>query len=413
MDGNLFRTGRTLLVPALVLAALAPAITGQSPDPAHGPVPKATPPPEAPSTPARAIDPEEKRDERARAAFAALEPAQKKELCDFLELETSHLGTFQSDLIAWVLKQQDRDPLRWPLVTPPPTFDPLVHAPAQPIARKLLDPGSASAKAAVERILGERESARARLRPGYVYDYSTGELRRIASADEPQRIFENALRGHPPKLDLAEALVERMLDDGSQKQRAIAFAHAYSDRSGNVFPGITLYDAYGSGTDIEMPDVETLGIAHTLFDDWTTWKAPIPGPQQEPLYEKIGAEFLALHRHRGLRHALTMTFARGTVALQDGYDGFLDNLHALWEDCKSTPDTLGDRLPSAADWSKFLEAWRQRCIDEGELYAAGQNRRAVLDASERAVRETVFRVLGEYGALAPQKPPAAGEKQDH
>jgi hypothetical protein len=45
-------------------------------------------------------------------------------------------------------------------------------------------------------------------------------LRRVVSADEPQRIFENALRGHPPKLDLAEALVERMLDDGSQKQRA-------------------------------------------------------------------------------------------------------------------------------------------------------------------------------------------------
>jgi hypothetical protein len=317
-------------------------------------------------------------------------------------------------LITWILKQQDRDPQRWPVLAPPPAFDPVVHAPAQPIARKPLDPASPAAKAATERILGANESdgARTRLVPGYVYDYATGELRRVGG-DEPQRIFENALRGHPPKLDLVEALVERMLDDGSQKQRALAFSHAYSDRSGNVFPGITLYEAYGSGTDIEMPDVETLGIVHTLFDDWTTWKAPISGPQQEPLYEKIGAEFVALHRHRGLRHAVSMTFARGMSSLPDGYDGLLDNFHALWEDCKSTPETLADRLPSPADWTKFLDGWRKRCIDDGGLYAAGQNRRGVLDSDERAVRATLFRVLEEYGAMTPEKPAPTDGKQDH
>lgn len=395
-------------------AAQSPAPSPPRHVPPDKPPGKPAPPPAAPATKPRASDAESALDERARAAFAALKPAQKKELCDFLELETSHLGTFQASLIAWVVKHEDRDPLRWPMVVPPPAFDPVVHAPAQAIARKPLDPSSPAARAAAERILGAGGNGAegARLSPGFVYDYASGELRRVGG-DEPQRIFENALRGHPPKLDLVEALVERMLDDGSQKQRSIAFAHAYSDRAGNVFPGITLYDAYNSGTDIEMPDVETLGIVHTLFDDWTTWKAPISGAQQEPLYEKIGAEFVALHRHRGLRRALSMTFARGSVALPDGYDGLLDNFHALWEDCKSTPETLGDRLPSPTDWTKFLDGWRQRCIDDGGLYAAGETRRGVLDSDERAVRATLFRVLEEYGAMTPQKPPSAGEKQDH
>jgi hypothetical protein len=165
-----------------------------------------------------------------------------------------------------------------------------------------------------------------------------------------------------------------------------------------------------------MPDVETLGIAHTLLDDWTTWKAPIPGPMQDPLYEKIGAEFVPLHRHRGLRHAIATTFARGSTPLTDGYEGFLDNLQALWEDCSSTPATLKERLPAPEGWKEFLDAWRQHCVEQGPLYAAGKNRRAVLDSDERGVRATLFRVLEEYGAMPPRNPaPAApaGEKRDH
>jgi hypothetical protein len=374
---------------------------------AHAQAPTPKPPPVTSSVPAP--DPRAKEDERARAAFNGLTPAQKKELLDFLELETSHLGSFQAGLIAWVQKSQDRDPAQWPVLGPPPAFDPTVHAPAQPIARHVLDPASPAAKSAMQRILGPAAPSAHAMRSAYVYDYASGELRRVVTNDEPGRVFENALAGYPPRLDLAEALVERMLDDGSQKKRAEAFGHAYSDRSGNVVPMVTLYDAYGSGMEIEMPDVETLGILHTLFDDWTTWKAPIPGPKQEPLYEKIGAEFTPLHRHRGLRHALSLTFASGSGELRDGYEGYLDNLHALWEDCSSTPEKLAARLPAPENWSTFLDAWRKRCLEPGPLYAAGQNRRAVLDSDARNVRATVFRVLEEYGAFATAKPAAAGK----
>jgi hypothetical protein len=284
----------------------------------------------------------------------------------------------------------------------------------------VLDPDSSAARDAAEKILGlesalpgaARKSGLPPVRAlerGWIYDYATRELRRVPAADERQRVFENALAGYAPMLDFTEAAVEAMLDDGSQQSRARAFAHAYSDRAGNVFPGISLYDAYASGTEIEMPDVEILGIVHGIFDEWTRWVAPIPASEHTALYKKIGQEFLALHRHRGLRHALAITYCSGTEVLRDGYQGNLDNFHALWEDCSSTPAKLRERLPGPDRWAAFLEDWVAVCLKEGSPYRAGQNRRAVLDRDARAVRATLLRVLEEYGAYeAPE--PAPGKK---
>ena len=80
------------------------------------------------------------------------------------------------------------------------------------------------------------------------------------------------------------------MDDGSMKSVMTAFSHAYADRQGNAFPGITLYDAWSSGAEMEMPDVECLGIVHDLLDDWKTWKAPVR--KQESLYDAIGELFV-------------------------------------------------------------------------------------------------------------------------
>jgi hypothetical protein len=400
--------------PFLACAALVCANVIAHASPHQEPAPKPAPKPAATGV-AAAPDPRAAEDERARAAFAKLDARQRQEVIDFLEDQVRHLGTFQQTLIAWTIGQQDKDPTYWPELAPPPIFDPTVHAPAQPIPRRVLDAGSAAARKAAASILG-RDSALPGAPPkpgkppvrklvrGFVYDYASGELRRVTAQDEPQRVLENALAGYPPRLDLCEALIERMLDDGSQRKRAEAFAHAYSDRSGNVFPGITLFDAYSAGVEVEMPDVEVLGIVHVIFDDWDTWKAPIPGREQDPLYEKVIAEFTALHRHRTLRHAIAITFACGTDVLRDGYQGNLDNFHALWEDCSSTPEKLKARLPTPEKRSEFLEAWVKRCLEKDSPYRAGQNRRAVLDGNAYAVRATVFHVLEEYGALE-RKPP--------
>ena len=45
-----------------------------------------------------------------------------------------------------------------------------------------------------------------------------------------------------------------------ERSALAAFGPAYTDRNGNVYPGVTLYDAWASGPEIEMPDVDVLGV---------------------------------------------------------------------------------------------------------------------------------------------------------
>jgi hypothetical protein len=223
-------------------------------------------------------------------------------------------------------------------------------------------------------------------------------------------LFHNALAGFPPDLDLAVALIERALDDGKEQSALAAFAHAYTDRTGTVYPGITLYDALSSGLEIEMPDVDVLGVIHELSNDWKTWIAPVPDSQHRALYGKYGEHYAAAKQHRGLRTALATTFLSGTIALRDGYTGNRDRLHAWWDEHASTPEALAKELPSSAKWASFLEGWSKRIDDSADLTQRGIVRRATLDADAARVRQTVVLVLGEVGALGrksrpPPKPP--------
>lgn len=378
--------------------------TSETPAPAAKP--RVEKPKPAPVTPQDKQDAAQEK--RLRTAFAALTTSEKKDIVDYFELESGRLPTFQNTLITWVLKQQDRDPLDWRESPKLTYFDPVVHAPAQPISRTWLDAKSPMATKALATFL-DAPTPRA-LRRAFVYDYGLREIVRVPFEDEVARVFENALAGHPRRLDLAEALVERMIDDGAEQKAAQAFAHAYTDRSGHAFPGVTLFDAYRSGAEIEMPDVDTLGIVHALFDDWKTWTAPVAGGQQEALYDKIGDAFVALNRHVALRRAIVATYMQGSAPLKDGYASTLDNLHALWEDCESMPDKLAARLPAAKDTSDFLAAWVKRCYKPDGPFKAGQHRREVLDQNARDVRATLERVMNEYGAFNPRAPAETAKK---
>src|SRR5262249_29966935 len=150
-------------------------------------------------------------------------------------------------------------------------------------------------------------------------------------------------------------------DDGSQQKTLAAFLHAYTDREGGVYPGVTLYDAWASGAEIEMPDVDCLGIVHSVLDDWKTWRAPVPATKHEALYDRIGKIFVDAHRHRSLRRALATVFLEGSPALRDGFVDSVGNFHALWEDCGSTPAELAKRLPKPKDRTEFLSAWTKTC----------------------------------------------------
>jgi hypothetical protein len=349
-------------------------------------------PPSKPVAPSPEMARRDQENARARRAFDALSPGERDEVAEFFSAETERLGTFQLSLMRSVLKGQDKDSGLWPEFEPPPVFDPSVHAPGQVIPRQSLTADDPRVLA-----LRNREPG-----PGFdvvwTYDYATRELRHATNVKDAARIFANGLAGIPPGLDLCTALVERALDDGSQQKVLTAFGHAYTDRSGTVYTGITLYDAWASGAEIEMPDVDTLGIVHTVLDDWKTWVAPVSPAQHDDLYGKLGELFKAAHRHRGLRHALAQTYLVGSATLRDGYAPHLDGFHALWEKHRSTPAELVPTLPAATKWEKFLTDWSKRYRSDSKLARGGQTRRATLDSDAAAVRATLLGVLTEFGA---------------
>jgi len=337
-------------------------------------------------------------DARARRAFAALSEKEQRDLLLWFAAECENLRSYQHTLIRYVLDAETRPVESWPALAPAPIYDPKVHAPGQPIPRRPLAANSSDA-IAVRNLLLSAPGTR-RLDSGWMVDYAQRTLVRLPHQDDPWRQFENALLGMSPDWDLAEALVELALDDGALQKEFTAFAHAYTDRWGGVYPGVTLYDAYASLQTIEMPDVDTLGILHDLVGEWDLYTSPVPAHQHEELYAKTGAIFKRLLRHRGLRTNLARAYLCGTAELRDSYGNNLDHFHALWESVTSDPATLAKQLPDEAGWRDYLQGWLDRCAAEPELLMKGTLRHAQLAREELLVRATILRLLGEYGAYA-------------
>ena len=356
------------------------------------------------AAPARLADPlalamrGEPTDADLHAAWKRLDEPTRADLIEWFRAEASWLNTFQAGLVRYILENQDRDPGTWSAVAPAPTYDPTVHAPAQPIARKSMRPGKSADRARAKFFEAVPER---RLRSAWVYDYSGRELQHTADLEDPERIFSNAVAGFPPDLDLAEALVERALDDGSQQATLTAFAHAYSDRGGNVIPGVTLYDAWSSGRDMEMPDVECLGILHDLKDDWRSFKAPVSGGKQARLYKQIGELFVPARHHRGLRTAFARCYVTGSPVLRDGYGESVDRFHALWDQQASTPSALHEELPDDKHWESFLEDLVKTNRKQKAVREAGERRRATLDRDATQVRTLLVRLMREAEYLKP------------
>jgi hypothetical protein len=377
-------------LPSLLLSAFAAAASAQSP---------VTSPPLPPAPPD---------DAALRRAWGYLLPSEQDDVAAFLEAELAVLDTFQSKLVAHARSLEPRDLGLVPVDTRAPVYEPAVHAPAQPIPRRWLDDSDPQARSRRSSML-----VRHPVPPGdnaWRYDWGARELRRTKPILTSDHTFENALAGLPPLADFAEALVESILDRGEEQAALAAFGHAYTDREGNVYPGLTLYDAWASAEEMEMPDVDVLGIVHDLTPDRRRWVAPIPAYLHDELYDHVGRLFAPARRYRALRTALSRCYLRGSVQLRDGYTLHLDRLHALWDAYASTPGELAAVLPDAAALETFLESWGLACEENPEIIERGRRRRAQLDLDAQAVRALLVRALERHGALERTARPAPAEK---
>ncbi|MBI5433013.1 MAG: hypothetical protein HZA52_09315 [Planctomycetes bacterium] len=334
--------------------------------------------------------------ELARAAFAALTPDEQVGLVEALAIESANIGSFQMVLVRFVLGSEEIDPGLRPDAAPLAWYDAETHAPKQPIPRRVLTPDDPRVATAEREILGALERREAV--SGWTYDWGRRDVVRLANERDPWRVFENALLGLPPYWDLAEALVEQRLDDGTYQKVLAAFGHAYTDRVGGVYPNITLYDAYASRASIEMPDVDTLGLVHEVLGDFETWKSIVPEPQHPELFGRLGQLYMPAFHFRGLRNAVARTFVCGSTELRDGYQQHLDNFHALWESAGSDPAALAARLPDETKWNEFLVGLTERAPSDELFSLRGLRRRVTLDQNGAEVRRYLYWLLEQADA---------------
>jgi hypothetical protein len=350
-------------------------------------------------------------DQRIREAWSYLLPEEQSEVSEWFRSEVEYLETSQNKLIDYLIDGEPLDRGQWPEAQPMPWFDPKTHAPAQPIKRTRLDPASSLVKKVTKDLKGSMPTDF--LLRAWDYDWTTGGLVKVGDERDPQLLFENGLMGLPPRIDLAEALLLRRLDDGSQRVALTAYLHIYTDRNGNAYPGISLYDAWASGREFEMPDIDTLGILHDVYDDWKSFKAPVPGGKQKKLYEKIGVAFLEAKHHRELLEAVVVNYMRGNAIPTNTYTPNSLALNALWEGFDNSPEAFRKDLPSPKKWEKYLKDLVKK-TKKKSFREQGQGRLTWFEGDRWRVKSTLVWVLREFGAMdrteLPEPKPAPEQK---
>jgi len=188
-----------------------------------------------------------------------------------------------------------------------------------------------------------------------VYDWGLGKAVRIADSLSDDDRFENLIHGYVPGSDEAVAQVLEALDtDPQQRKLGSYFAHLYADRSGNVFAGTTMFDAWYSGVQVEMPDTDVIAFARRVLGS-TSFTSPIPdGSRRAKLYQSMRDAFATHRDYRTLRLAAAGAFVLAEPRIDPIYEPLVRRFHWLWPQLDYQPKLLADRLGKTKDRAAFL-----------------------------------------------------------
>ena len=226
-----------------------------------------------------------------------------------------------------------------------PVHDPAKWCPGAEIVRTPSSPESAAYRAA--RSAFPQQGPLGTLHKTWGYDWGRSKIVRYRKETWVDA-FENLWNGWPPDVDLAIAAVCARLDAeaGSEVRRlGHWFEHAYCDREGRIYPDITLYEAWASGRQVEVPDVDSVAFAHLVLGDRSV-RTPVVGATRTRVYEAIRAGASAWRRHKTTVLAASLAIAtsrapglastnaeRSTASGQtpdEVIDSLLPRFHWLW-----------------------------------------------------------------------------------
>lgn len=323
--------------------------------------------------------------------WESLDEGQRAEALEWFRFEVTELDTLQMRLVRGLLEDEPQGAADWPAPRAVTWFDEARFGGKRAKKRKLLSEKSSKLRGARRKFRPEPEGPQ--LDPAFVYDWGRGAVVCASDPEDGERVFRNALLGVPPGLDLAQALCLRRLDGGEQREALAAFGHAYVDRRGGVFPGITLFEVWRSGETFEVPDTDALGLVRALVPGHASYSAPLSSVEQRELYRAIEERFRPAYGYRDLRVALAVVLLQGEGALPPGFEASRPSLHALWAWSEEDALALARSLPDGAGWWEFMEALPERVAADEAGLQRGRERWGQLLADGQRVRALMAHVL--------------------
>lgn len=233
-------------------------------------------------------------------------------------------------------------------------FDASRYAPALQLVTRHAEPG----ETAWEQVRAEFFGRNAPPDPGaaWEWDYGRNALIRPRTALPPEARLVALLAGRWPEPDRLAALAEASLDhDSARDAVADYFAHHYRDRAGVVFAGIRLDDAWGSGREIEVSDVEAVAWLRTVAQEDRV-RSPIPAKLHDPIYTRISESYAVWREYRTLRRALAVRLCSTDAEPPPVYRALAERLDQAWVELGHDPARALELLRRSTDRPSFFAA---------------------------------------------------------
>lgn len=225
------------------------------------------------------------------------------------------------------------------------------------------------------------------------YDWRTGALVKAAPIGWRER-FSNLVHGYPPAADAAYARVLAGLDhDPEQRKLADYFEHTYADRSGGVYAGVTLFEAWYAGDTIEMPDVDAIAYAVKLRGD-RSFQSPIPGDhRRDRLYEFIKRSALSHRKYRTMLEAAAAAFVRAEPDMDPMYARLAPRFHYLFATHEDDLDRVRGALAKLGSRDALIESVDSTVVADPQAMDRRERRKEELAAMEQKIRALAIEKL--------------------
>lgn len=236
------------------------------------------------------------------------------------------------------------------------------------------------------------------------YEFATGKLVEVEAAKKSRGStgkslpFRDLLEGRLPDQSVAEEALIGALDAlAPMRKEASYFSHLYCDREANAYEGISLMDFWGTGLEVEVPDVDVRAYAKLVWDDESV-PLPMTEADQDYWYPRIEKSLKDLRTYMYTTRALASAWFEGRPELSGGYSSSVDIMNAAIALCDSDASAVAAKL--AEHGAEFLFAVREEIEAQGNaVWNAGNARRDECAAGKEAIRTAVLAVLAEQELL--------------